>query len=191
MRRTHVLMTALILSLAAPAWADAPAKAAADGQAFKFTARTRKETAPKSGQFEVLEKAVEWAPAETALIICDMWDTHWCKSASRRTGEIAPRIDALAKAVRARGGLVIHAPSDTMKFYADTAQRKRAIDAPKAEPPSPGNRLGGPPLPIDDTDNGCDDQPQCTIPNGRTIPYPWKRQHAAIEIGEPDAITRS
>jgi type 1 glutamine amidotransferase/nicotinamidase-related amidase len=189
MRRTHVLMTALILSTAAPVWADAPVKAAANGESLKFTARTRKGAPVQSGQFEVVEKAVEWAPAETALIVCDMWDTHWCRSASRRTGEIAPRIDALAKAVRARGGLVIHAPSDTMKFYADTPQRKRAIEAPRAEPPSPGNRLGGPPLPIDDTDNGCDDQPQCTIPNGRTIPYPWKRQHAAIEIAEPDAIS--
>src|SRR5690606_12496236 len=131
---------------------------------------------------EVVENLVDYAPAETALVICDMWDTHWCKSASARTAEIARRIDALARTMRAKGSLIIHAPSDTMKFYADTPGRQLAKSAPKAEPPSPPNRLGGPPLPIDDKDNGCDDQPQCIIPNGKSIPYPWKRQIASIGI---------
>jgi hypothetical protein len=57
------------------------------------------------------------------------------------------------------------------------------------KPPSPPNRLGGPPLPIDDSDNGCDDQPQCPIPDGKTKPYPWTRQIATIEVAEPDAVT--
>src|SRR5687767_14598501 len=63
------------------------------------------------------------------------------------------------------------------------------MSAPKVEPPSPPNRRGGPALPIDDSDNGCDDQPQCTIPNGKTIPYPWTRQIDTIQVVAGDAIT--
>lgn len=165
------------------------AATASAADSYKLTARTRVAVPNHDGLVEVIEKPVEWPAAETALVICDMWDTHWCKSASARTAEIAPRIDALAKAMRAQGSLIIHAPSDTMKFYADAPGRKLAQAAPKVEPPSPPNRLGGPALPIDDKDNGCDDEPQCTIPNGKTIPYPWKRQIASIQVADTDAIT--
>jgi hypothetical protein len=42
-----------------------------------------------------------------------------------------------------------------------------------------------PPLPIDDSDQGCDGCPDCK-PNRA-----WSRQHPAIEIAEGDAITDS
>src|SRR4051794_36138260 len=134
------------------------------GGSLKLTERSRKPVDEAGKVLEVIEKPVEWAPSETALIICDMWDAHWCKSATTRTGQIAPRIDKLAKTLRAQGSLIIHAPSDTMKFYEGTPQRLLAKNAPAAQIPSPPNRRGGPALPIDDTDNGCDDEPQCTIP---------------------------
>lgn len=156
---------------------------------YRVVERTRVEVDGATGLLSVVEKPVEWAPAETALVICDMWDTHWCKSASARTAQIAPRIDALAKSMRAQGSLIIHAPSDTMKYYADAPGRRLAQSAARVEPPSPPDRLGGPALPIDDKDNGCDDLPQCTIPNGKSIPYPWKRQIESIQIADGDAIT--
>ena len=31
-------------------------------------------------------------PAETAIVICDMWNLHWCKSATRRCGELAEKM---------------------------------------------------------------------------------------------------
>ena len=156
---------------------------------FDLTERSRKPVGVDDKLTEVVEAKVRWEPTETALVICDMWDAHWCKSAAARTAALAPRIDKLAKAVRGAGGLVIHAPSDVTKFYAGTPQRRRAQDAPFVAPPSPANRLGGPPLPIDDSDNGCDDQPHCPIPDGKTVPYPWTRQIATIEVAEPDAVT--
>ena len=42
-----------------------------------------------------------------------------------------------------------------------------------------------PPLPIDDSDGGCDDSPQCRTGS------PWTRQIGALEIKEGDAITDS
>ena len=32
---------------------------------------------------------VDWKPHETAIIIVDMWNVHWCHSATTRVGEIA------------------------------------------------------------------------------------------------------
>jgi nicotinamidase-related amidase len=158
---------------------------------LRFTARSQPE---RDGKLVVNERPVEWDARETAVVICDMWDKHWCEGASRRGGEIAPRIDALAKAVRARGGLIVHAPSDTMKFYEGTPQRERAKAAPKATPPTP---LHGwryldlnleAALPIDDKDGGCDCEPQCAQPKGGK--YPWTREHAAVELAPEDAVSQ-
>ena len=176
-----ILLAAAVLLMAVPTHAAE--------KPLTLTLRTRAEVKPKTDVLEVIEKPASWDAARTALIICDVWDKHWCASASRRTGELAPRIDRLAKAVRSRGGLVIHGPSDTMKTYEGTPQRRRAQDAPKANPPVPIQRWcylnpdkeGK--LPIDDSDGGCDDHPQCK--NHRA----WQGQHPAIALDDADALT--
>ena len=57
---------------------------------LRLTARTRKEIAALPGRYEVVERPVEWDPAKTALIICDVWDKHTCDNATRRTGGAGP-----------------------------------------------------------------------------------------------------
>src|SRR5258708_39370961 len=37
-------------------------------------------------------------PHQTALGICDMWDKHWCKSATRRVAGVAPHANDPATA---------------------------------------------------------------------------------------------
>ncbi len=168
----------------------APPAAPAASSSLRFNARSRHEMAPKSGKFEIVERAVQWDPKQTALIICDLWDKHWCAGATQRCGEMAPRINALAEAVRAHGGLIVHAPSDTMKFYEGTPQRKLAQDASAVT--SVGiirwNKIDPAveaPLPIDDTDGGCDDEPQCK--NYRA----WSREHPAVIVAAQDAVSDS
>ncbi len=34
--------------------------------------------------FKEVERKADWDPKKTALIICDMWDDHWCKSEAAR-----------------------------------------------------------------------------------------------------------
>jgi nicotinamidase-related amidase len=145
----------------------------------------------------VVEKKVGWDAKKTALIICDMWDDHWCKSAARRVGELAGPLNEVAKAARARGVFVIHAPSTCASFYDGTPQRKRAQAAPFSKTPVPlatAQRWGTAwcwtdpkreaVLPIDDSDMGCDCSPEkCTIREA------WKRQISTIEIAGADAIT--
>src|SRR5688572_23152586 len=127
---------------------------------LKFEARSRPD-----GQ--VRQSAINIDPRGTAIIVCDMWDQHWCKGATERVAEIAPRMNEVIKAARAKGVFIIHAPSETMKFYDGTAARKRALNAPKATPPVELKRWCNldptkeAPLPIDDSDGGCDDDPKC------------------------------
>jgi putative membrane-bound dehydrogenase-like protein len=158
---------------------------------LQFNARSRVETSPGSGEFAVIQRPLEWDPKKTAIVVCDMWDQHWCQGATRRVAEMAPRMNEVIKSARAKGVFIIHAPSGTLDFYKETPQRKLAQAAPVATPKVPlknwcsldPEREG--PLPIDDSDGGCDDWPACK--QGA----PWKRQIDTIEIMEGDAITDS
>lgn len=154
-------------------------------------ARTRLETSPGSGRFHAIERPLEWDPKKTAIVICDMWDRHWCKGATARVAEMAPRMDEVVAAARNRGVLIIHCPSDTMKFYEGWPERKLAQEAPKASGSAPIRNWcaiegkGEPKLPIDDSDGGCDCWPPCRQGS------PWRRQIDRISIQSGDAITDS
>ena len=165
--------------------------AGADAKPMALKMRKRVEVAPETGRYHTLTTPTEWDPQKTAVVICDMWDKHWCPNSTVRVAEMAPRMNEVVKAARSRGVFVIHCPSDTMEFYKDTPQRKLAQSAPKVETKRPLERWcridasHESPLPIDDTDGGCDcDQP---VKNYRA----WSRQIADIEIHEGDAITDS
>jgi len=175
----------------------AAAALAADSLVLHARSRTvAKEEEDKTSKPTVVEKALAWDPQKTALIICDMWDDHWCRGAAQRVTELAPVVNRFAHAARDRGVLVIHAPSTCVDFYKDTPQRKRAQAAPQAKTPVPlsqatrwGTKWCWPDprreseLPIDDSDMGCDCTPQCEIRG------PWTREIATIDILEPDAIS--
>lgn len=160
-----------------------------------LTLRSR-AAAPGKDAVPPTERKVDWNPKKTAIIVCDMWDHHWCKSAEARVGELAGPMNDMLKAARAKGVFVIHAPSTCTDFYKDTQQRKRAKESPLAKSPVPlatserwgtawnwpdGAREGV--LPVDDSDMGCDCKTKCEIR------APWTRQIAAIEIADADAIT--
>jgi nicotinamidase-related amidase len=164
--------------------------------AFEVTLRSR-SSPPGKDAVPATEKKELWDGHKTAIIVCDMWDHHWCKSAEARVGELAGPMSEMLKAARAKGAFIIHAPSTCTDFYKDTPQRKRAKDAKFAKTPKPladterwGTMWNWPDstregvLPIDDSDMGCDCKgKKCEIKS------PWTRQTAAIEIAEGDAIT--
>lgn len=145
--------------------------------------RSRLEPFRGSGAWEevFLEKKVPIA--EAAILICDMWDQHWCRGASERCEALARKMSPVVEAARAGGVQVIHCPSETMGFYADRLQRRRMTSAAAAAQPPPLD-LKEPPLPIDDSDGGCDTA---------ELPWymAWTRQSPHIEIREEDGITDS
>jgi nicotinamidase-related amidase len=131
----------------------------------------------------------EFVPCETVILICDTWDKHWCSSATKRCDALARQMAPLVEQARVRGVHIIHAPSDTLEFYRDHPARRRAQATPLVKAAVPlgswcsleKDREGA--LPIDDSDGGCDCQPQCK--NYKA----WSRQHPAIRIDDADLIT--
>jgi nicotinamidase-related amidase len=171
-----------------------------DGPQKPLVLHTRSRTANPSlndgAKDSIRESTVEWNPRATALVICDMWDNHWCKGAAARVEELAGPMNEVIKEARRRGVLIIHAPSTTVDFYKDTPQRKLAMQANFTKTKAPlanverwGTAWCYPDpkresdLPIDDTDMGCDCAVKCEI-----VP-PWTRQIKTIDIVEGDAIT--
>ena len=155
---------------------------------------------PVSGfqdQFHRIQIPAKWKSTETAIIICDVWDSHHCVNAVRRVQEIAPRIDAIAASLRSNGATIIHAPSGCMEFYSTHPGRIRAQAVATAENlptdiaswcdriPSEESSA----YPIDQSDGGEDDDPvehqqwaEKLTSEGRNPKAPWKQQIANIHI---------
>ena len=162
---------------------------------FRLVLRKRVEIPGASGQFRVVEEPVTWDAHKTAIIVCDMWARHWCRSATARCAEMAPRMNAFLAEARKRGALIIHAPSGGMEFYKDHPARRRAQQAPKA-PELPAEIASGcsqldaekrGTWPIDQSDGGCDDQPPCPMREANMDLH----QTPFLEIRDEDAISDS
>jgi nicotinamidase-related amidase len=118
---------------------------------------------------------------KTAIIITDMWDKHWCTGATNRVGKIAEKMEPVLEQARRAGILIIHAPSDTMGFYAKAPGRLLAENAPRVPPP-PELKFEDGPLPIDDSDEGCDtpgDKPH----------QAWTREISTLTIAPGDVVS--
>ena len=158
-------------------------------QPLNLKLRRLVESEKGSGHWGVSAYEVTWQPAATAAVICDMWDQHWCKGATARVAEMSPRMNDLINELRQRGVLIIHCPSDTMKSYEGTPARRLAQSAPKASTSTPLqgwcslDSVKEPPLPIDDSDGGCDEAPQCQQGS------PWRHEISTLEIKPGDAVT--
>jgi len=141
----------------------------------KSTEVNAKRAKPKADYFKK-----ELNIGETAIIICDMWDNHWCKGATKRCVALAQKMDPVVKLAREKGIQIIHAPSSTLFFYDDWPQRQRMILAPEATKPQE-KVIEEPALPIDDSDGGCDTDDKSYSA--------WTRQSPFIEIAEYDGIS--
>lgn len=123
----------------------------------------RMEAVPKSGNVQVVEETHEWKAAETAIIICDMWDNHYCQSAAQRVKNMTVRMNPVITAARNHGVQIIHSPSGVLSFYAETSYRRRFEEIPRVTPPFPleswchRDENREPPLPIEDSKSPCDD----------------------------------
>lgn len=157
-----------------------PRRSQPDG-ALHLNLRSRIQPFKGVEQWDEIKIEREVPIAKTAIIICDMWDKHWCNGATERCNALAVKMNAVVGAARDCGIQILHAPSDTLSFYEDWPQRRRLQLAPPvipleiSLPPEP-------PLPIDDSDGGCD-----------TAEKPWyeawTRQTPLLEIGEFDGIS--
>jgi nicotinamidase-related amidase len=138
----------------------------------------------------IFETTESWTPSESALIICDMWDRHWCDKSNARLEELAVTLNRVVIEARRKGVKIVHAPSDCMDFYKDYPQRQEAKKYWNTELAALTN---GDKLPseedavlpsISPSDEGCecyDCKPHRT----------WIKQHDSLSIAANDLISAS
>lgn len=150
----------------------------------------RMESTPASGQWIAKVTPARWLPNKTAIVICDMWDDHYCRAAASRVAEMAPHMNRVIGKAREMGVLIIHCPSGCMDKYEGMPQRELAKQAPKIETAIPLKNWcylddkHEPPLPIEDSEPCEDVEPRAKVRF-------YTRQHLALDIKQPDAITDS
>ncbi len=170
-------------------------------ETLKFTLQSR----TPSGSKRTVQES--WPASKTALIVCDMWDSHSSKNAATREREFAPRLNDVLKTARNAGVLIIHAPSECMQAYEGSPARERAKTATTAaripagisrwckQIPSEEAAV----YPLEQEDGGSDDDPveheewvHKLEAQGRNPRAPWKRQIDLLEIDQAnDAISDS
>lgn len=162
----------------------------AQDNAFEVAMQSRSLDANQQSQLE--EKVETWKASQTALIICDMWNQHWCPQATARVEELAPFMNSVVEKAREMGIMIIHAPSDVTDFYTGHPARIRAQEAPPSATLPPQIQSWCSWLdedeqkvyPIDQSDGGC----ECQDCDSYTA---WTRQVESIHIDEEDAISDS
>lgn len=172
---------------------------------FTLKLRSRTPVEGKGDEYAVGVKPATWRAARTAIIVCDVWDSHHCLNAVRREEEMVPRMNQVLEKARKMGMLIIHAPSECMAAYKDHPARKRAQQAPTAKDLPEGLNAGCRKIPseekgiypIDQTDSEDDDPAEHAewhaklAAEGRNPRAPWKSQHAGIKIYDQDVISDS
>ncbi len=161
--------------------------------------RFQQPTSEDSGRFHRLTRNEQWDATKTAVIVCDMWDSHHCVNAVRRVAQLAPRIDAFCDQMRANGVTIIHAPSSCMAAYEKHSARLRAkaVEPAASMPPDIGSWCDQIPseeaaaYPVDQSAGGEDDDPEDhrlwaerLTAIGRNPRSPWLSQTSAIGIDE-------
>lgn len=151
--------------------------------------RSRVETEKGSGKVQPVVREEEWNASETMIIICDMWDDHYCQLAAQRVDMMAPKMNRVITAARNHGVMIVHAPSGTMGHYENTQYRKRMKQTQYAKSPVPLGKWcylnpdKEAKMPVDTTKSACDDP----IVGERVRRY--SKQHAGIKIIGYDGVS--
>ncbi|MDR3228105.1 MAG: hypothetical protein LBT53_01645 [Puniceicoccales bacterium] len=137
-----------------------------------------------------------WKPAETGIIIIDMWGRHGCPELTARINELGPVMNEMLNAAREKGIFIVHAPSgDLQNFDKDYPENPKARLTTKSFRKGFGNNTHWPawehgspseegaPMPIDNR-GGC---ASCADEAKRTVPI-W-RQTEGIKINDKDSLT--
>jgi nicotinamidase-related amidase len=172
MKRAWLLLAAILLGVTA--WST-------ENGGRHLALRSRVEMFRGSNEWNEARIDYPFDPAKSALIVCDMWDKHWCGGANVRVAALVKKLEPVLENARRKGIVIVHAPSETMSFYANAPQRRRMLSLPVFDPPKE-REITSPPLPIDDSDGGCD------TPGDREH-RAWTCEHPGLTIAPQDYIS--
>jgi nicotinamidase-related amidase len=156
---------------------------------LRISMQQRVPSSLDKGSWDVINTIENWNPTQTAIIICDMWDKHWCNDATDRVAEIAPAMNDVITAARNKGVKIVHAPSDCINFYKDHPARKAAMKYKNKKIAALANGKSLPSekdakWPIDQSDGGCENK-DCKTHKA------WSKQIETLTITDQDLISDS
>ena len=132
---------------------------------------------PSSGRIEITTEKVD--PARVGVIAVDVWNFHWCKTATMRVDAIVPRLDQALHAARALGMTVMLCPSDVVDNYVGFPQREAVFALPQVPVPQVVD-VTCPPVP---------DAGGCACGRERcAVNYGWDGMHPDLRIGDADLM---
>jgi hypothetical protein len=141
---------------------------------IELTLQTRD---PATGKVILTPEKVD--PRHVGVIAVDVWNFHWCKTATMRVDAIVPRMNRALDAARALGMTVMLCPSDVVDNYVGYPQREAVFALPKFPVPSVVN-VTCPPVP---------DAGGCACGRERcAVNYGWDGMHPGLHIGEADLM---
>ena len=162
------LFAASLLLIAVPL----PAQQSPSGQMIELELQTRD---PESGVIRTTRERVD--PSRVGVIAVDVWNWHWCKTATMRVDAFVPRINEALAAARSLGMTVMLCPSDVVDLYVGQPQRERVLSLPSVEVPDT-IAVTCPPVP---------DAGGCACGRERCAGnYGWDGMHPDLCIGPDD-----
>jgi len=141
---------------------------------IELTLQTRD---PDTGKVILTPEKVD--PRHVGVIAVDVWNFHWCKTATMRVDAIVPRMNKALDAARALGMTVMLCPSDVVDNYVGYPQREAVFALPKVPVPSVVNVTCPP----------AHDAGGCACGRERcVVNYGWDGMHPGLRIGEADLM---
>ena len=115
--------------------------------------------------------------SKVGVIAVDVWNYHWCKTATMRVDAIVPRMNKALEAARDLGMTVMLCPSDVVDNYVGYPQRERVFTLPQVPVPLV-TQVTCPPVP---------DAGGCACGRERCAGnYGWDGMHPALILGPND-----
>lgn len=141
---------------------------------LEWTFQTRD---PATGAVQKTIERVD--PHRVGVIAVDVWNYHWCKTATMRVDAMVPRIDRALDAARGLGMTVMLCPSDVVDNYVGYPQREAVFALPRVAVPSLV-KVTCPPVP---------DAGGCACGRERcAVNYGWDGMHPGLRIGPDDLM---
>src|SRR5690606_10132537 len=130
---------------------------------------------PETG--EVIHSLEKVDPRRVGVVAVDVWNFHWCKTATMRVDALVPRIHRALEAARELGMTVMLCPSDVVENYVGYPQRESVLELPLEEVPALVD-VNCPPAP---------DAGGCACGAERcAVNYGWDAMHPGLGIGGKD-----
>ena len=132
---------------------------------------------PATGVIRTQTEEVD--PRHVGVIAVDVWNFHWCKTATMRVDAFIPRLNRALDAARELGMTVMLCPSDVVDNYVGYPQREAVLALPKVTVPQVVN-VECPAAP---------DAGGCACGRERcAVNYGWDGMHPGLRIGAADLM---